>query len=217
MPFGVNRSGRECFLRAHPSYLSSEVVVPVGALTSKLTEFDLGYRLNPSEIAIESPFSIQIRTVSGAVSSSAGTTAVTSLLLTKLVSRMVSPPFADHIATVLTGPSMKRAPVMCSVSSDVPAIALVGAIEVIEGCGGTGGADVVDGGGVGRTGFALLPQAASNPKDTRTVMTFIATSRSIGRVKNVRRQILSDGGGGSVAARPSSPAERRGHHGSGRK
>jgi hypothetical protein len=154
-------------------------VPPVGALISKVTEFDFGYLLNPSEIAIESPFSSQIVTVSGAVSSSSGTTAVTSVLLRKRVSRMVSTPWADHIATVLIGkPSTKCVPVMCSVSSDVPAIAPVGAIEVIEGLldgGGTGkGADVVDGGGVGRTGSALLPQAASNPRDTRTVIGLMA-------------------------------------------
>jgi hypothetical protein len=136
-------------------------------VTAKLIEFDFGYPSNPSDADISSPVSTDTWAVAGSLNKAAGMTAVSSVLLTNLVLRKVSTPFTDHIAHVLLGkPSTKFVPVTVSVRSGVPAIALVGEIEVIEGASGGGGGVVVDVVAepcVGRTG--LVPQPQSNASD----------------------------------------------------
>lgn len=99
-----------------------EVVV-----TLKVIEFDFKKGSDP----IGSPVSTNTLAVTGLANSAAGITAVSSVLLTKVVSKNVSLPLADHTTTLLLLVAWaKFDPVTVSTRSGLPAIELMGEIEM---------------------------------------------------------------------------------------
>ena len=99
-----------------------EVVV-----TLKVIEFDFKKGSDP----IGSPVSTNTLAVTGLANSAAGITAVSSVLLTKVVSKNVSLPLADHTTTLLLLVAWaKFDPLTVSTRSGLPAIELMGEIEI---------------------------------------------------------------------------------------
>jgi hypothetical protein len=110
---------------------------PGGFLTLKVTEFEYPL-LTPS---IGSQFCTDTWAVTGLLNSAVGITAVSRLLLTKVVTNgVVVVPFVDQTTLLLITPlPSKFDPVMVRVRSGLPGAALVGEIELIESVDGGGG------------------------------------------------------------------------------
>jgi len=107
-----------------------------GLATIKVNEFDFVRGMSP----IGSPVSTSTCTMPAIFNNAAGATAVSRLLLLKVVAKRVSEPFADH-ATLLTlcAALAKFDPVTVNLRSGLPAAAFVGEIELIDTPDGGGG------------------------------------------------------------------------------
>ncbi len=108
-----------------------------GFMTLKVTEFEFP-RLTPS---IKSQFCIDTWAVTGLLNRAVGITAVSWLLLTKVViNGVIVVPFVDQTTLLRTTPlPSKFDPVIVRVRSGLPGAALVGEIELIESVDGGGG------------------------------------------------------------------------------